>query len=369
MYNLPFVIIYLLGASALSFLLLNNIRKIIITYQLFGPAKQRDLHLKPVPSFLGFGFFFLFILGTFFYSKLFDPFINYPSLAFSLLVLSLVGIWDDLNPMRSYQKLLCQLMAIGALLTLNQNLVVVDLYGFLGIRSIPYFVGFLFTSFIGVVMINSFNLIDGIDGNAAFASLLGFTLFALFFFGVDNEVMFGLCILLVGMNIGYLPINFSKTKKGFMGDTGAMFMGFMLFFMTLLTVNSNSVLLGNLIESKSIIPLMPLTVFSLPIIDTLSIYIYRLSIGKSPFSPDNFHLHHLALRYFNTNHMISALGLNFFTLVFAVVMSYFSFNHKPIVSITVYFAIIFCVITYSIWIRKKVRIKLGNRKGNVILLD
>ena len=64
--------------------------------------------------------------------------------------------------------------------------------------------------------INSFNLIDGIDGNAALIGIISFICFAILFWIVDNTPFFGLSVLLIGMLMAYLPINFSKNKKGFM---------------------------------------------------------------------------------------------------------------------------------------------------------
>ena len=71
-------------------------------------------------------------------------------------------------------------------------------------------------------MINSYNLIDGIDGNAAITGIISFICFEYYFGLLKNQPFFGLSLLLTGILIVYLPINLSKHKKGFMGDTGSM---------------------------------------------------------------------------------------------------------------------------------------------------
>ena len=111
---------------------------------------------------------------------------------------------------------------------------------------------------------------------------------------------------MIGIMGSYLPFNFSKKRKVFMGDSGSMFIGYILFVMSMLVVNSTAPVLDNLSFDRAIIPIVPLTIFILPIIDTASIYLYRLSVGRSPFSPDKYHMHHLILM-FTKSHLVSSL--------------------------------------------------------------
>ena len=154
-----------------------------------------------------------------------------------------------------------------------------------------------------------------------------------------------------------------------MGDTGSMILGFMIYLMTLVFINTDSILLSNIIPSKSLIPLVPLSLFILPVLDTLGVYSYRVSIGKSPFSPDNFHLHHILLKKFSSNHLVSSLFLNFNALLFVMIMSFISFNTSPKIAIALYFIFVFSVILITNSIRSKMRLKLKNRKGNVVFVD
>ena len=136
MFTIEFFGIYLIATSIISYLALNVIRGTVITYNLYSPIKERDLHHKPLPSILGFGFLFLTIVGTFFYSKFFDSSISYSSMIASLLIVSIVGLRDDLKTIGSSEKLLFQLISVLILLYFNPNLIINNLYGFLGINSI-----------------------------------------------------------------------------------------------------------------------------------------------------------------------------------------------------------------------------------------
>ena len=369
MFDPYFVLSFLFGSVFTTFFLLNGIREIAVNFNLYGPNKKRDLHVRPIPSILGSGFFISLVLGTFFYSNTFNEFIEYETLIVSTLILTLIGIRDDLRIIRSFEKLIFQILAIGILIYFNPNLMADNLYGFLGIYDIAPIISFPFTIFIGISMINSFNLIDGIDGNAAILGIISFSCFAILFWLIDNTPFFGLSILFIGILIAYLPINFSKTKKGFMGDTGSMIVGYMLYICTLTFINSQSIYLENILPAKSLLILGPLTIFSIPIIDTLSIYSYRIKIGKSPLAADNFHIHHMTIRFFSTSHLISSLFLGLIGLVIVIIISSLILKIPPFWSITAYFIIITLCILISFRYRQKLRKRLGNRKGNVEVID
>lgn len=369
MFSFFFSIVYFSSGLVASYLILDSIRKFIRTFNLFAPNKLRDLHRKPIPSFIGVGFIVLFLLGTFFYSKLIDAHIDYSVFLLCLLIITFIGVRDDLLEIGSKEKLLFQLIAINILLFSNQDLVIDQLYGFLGIHEMPFYLAYFFTCFIGVAVINSFNLIDGIDGNAGVNALISFVLFGVIFWTLENHAFLGICILMSSLVLGYLFINLRRVKKGFMGDTGSLFLGFMIYVMTLMLMNSESVLMSNILPSKSVLPLAPLSIFILPIIDTLSVYSYRIKIGRSPFSPDNYHLHHLVLKLFSRHHFTSALFLNGFVLSFCLLFAILSFNTPPFISIGLYFLFVFVLVIYSNRIRTKIRRRLGKKATDVVVFD
>ena len=217
------------------------------------------------------------------------------------------------------------------------NLVLTNLNGFLGLYELPLWFGFPFTVFIGVFMINSFNLIDGIDGLSGFISIIAFTSFAVLFWVLDYKACFGICILMTGIILAYLPFNFSKKRKVFMGDSGALFIGFLLFLMTMMVVTSNEPIIQRLIH-KSILPIAPMTIFLYPMIDTASIYLFRLTLGQSPFVPDRWHTHHLLLMLTNS-HLMS--------LFMVALFSYLAFWISAVNFIALFF-VVFLTLVFAI---------------------
>ena len=154
-----------------------------------------------------------------------------------------------------------------------------------------------------------------------------------------------------------------------MGDTGSLFIGFLIFLMSLLWLNNESIFLENIISSKAILPIPLLCIFIVPIIDTLSAYSYRIKIGKSPFSPDNYHLHHLSLRLFSRRHLNSSIFLNGLGLLFNVVFAIISFRLKSYILITTYFISVLIIVLYVNNLRRKLRRKLGRKASDVIVID
>ena len=367
--DFTFTALYVLGSLVVSYFLLSSVREFIDSFRLYPKSKSRDLHKKPIPSFLGIGFIVIFLLGTFFYSSSFETVFHFNTILVSLLIITIAGVRDDLFEISSKEKLFYEVISITVLLWGNPDLVIENLHGFLGIYDIPLTFSYLLTAFIGVSIINSFNLIDGIDGNAAINGIVTFVLFGILFYATEYYAIVRLCALITSMLIGYLFINLSKKAKGFMGDTGSLFIGFLIFLMSLLWLNNESIFLENIISSKAILPIPLLSIFIVPIIDTLSVYSYRIKIGRSPFRPDNYHIHHLSLRLFSRRHLSSSIFLNGLGLLFNVVFAILSFNTKSYVLISLYFISVLITVLYVNNLRSKLRRKLGKKASDVIVID
>ncbi len=365
MYNIIFIVPLIIIMAVLSFFVADNIRKFIFEYDLFPKKKDRDIHKHKVPSSIGIGFLIVFTVGTIFYQENFINIINYVALIVTSIIIVALGFLDDLNALRSKKKLLFQVIAIGIFLYFNEHLVVDNLNFFLGISEISIIPAIISTVFIGVIMINGFNLIDGIDGFAAIITIISSLCFALIFWGIGSSIPFLMSILLASILLGYLPINISNKKKGFMGDSGSMFIGYMFFIFTLIYLQSDFTFLFNVVKNKSVLPLAPLSINIIPILDTLSIYYYRFSIGKKPLTADNFHLHHMMLYYINPNPFIVSLLAGAFIIIFCGVMSVVTFTCSAIIAISTYFILLFFLMVVVLYFKSKMRLELGNTNGNV----
>ena len=247
------------------------------------------------------------------------------------------------------------LIIISAVLA--DNLAITNLNGFLGLYEIPLWIGFALTVFIVVFMINSFNLIDGIDGLSGFISIIAFTSFAVLFWVLDYKACFGICILMIGIILAYLPFNFSNKRKVFMGDSGALFIGFLLFLMTMMVVTSNEPIIQRLIH-KSILPIAPMAIFLYPMIDTASIYLFRLTLGQSPFDPDRWHTHHLLLMLTNS-HLMSSVLISLMSLFMVALFSYLAFWISAVNFIALFFVVfltlVFAISNLRLYLRRQQR--------------
>jgi UDP-GlcNAc:undecaprenyl-phosphate GlcNAc-1-phosphate transferase len=164
-----------------------------------------------------------------------------------------------------------------------------NLFGFGEIELGP--LGIVFTYFAIIVVINAYNMVDGIDGLIGSLSLNTFTAIAILFLISGNNSYLTYPLILATAILPYMMYNlgfFKKhTKKIFMGDAGSMFIGLSVIW--LLTIGTQG-------ESASFRPVTALWICAIPLMDMLAIVMRRYRKGKSPFKPDRDHLHHILQR-------------------------------------------------------------------------
>ena len=164
-----------------------------------------------------------------------------------------------------------------------------DLFGFGDINLGP--VGIIFTYFAIIVVINAYNMVDGIDGLIGSLSLNTFTAIAILFLISGNSGYLSYPLMLATATLPYLVFNlgfFKKyTNKIFMGDAGSMFIGLSVIW--LLTMGTQG-------DNASFRPVTALWICAVPLMDMLAIVMRRYRKGKSPFKPDRDHLHHILQR-------------------------------------------------------------------------
>lgn len=293
--------------------------------QLVKPVIERSVHVRPIPTFGGVAFFMTMVLTLSLVQALQLSYVGNHLIA-AITILFMVGLKDDLVVSTARVKLLGQLLAIS-FLVFSPELAVTGLHGFLGIEEIPVILGVAIGAFILLAIINSYNLIDGIDG---LASVIGMVIGAVYagVFYLSGEHFYVLVSLsLVGMLGGFLRYNFSRgDRKIFMGDSGALIIGLVIGFLTLKVLNissSTAVIDGFLPENRL---LFVLAVLYIPFLDTTRSIIIRLLNKKSPFEPDRNHTHHVLLDTGFT-HKQATLILGFLNLVvvgvFVLLSSFF----------------------------------------------
>ena len=211
-----------------------------------------------------------------------------------VIIIFIMGVKDDLTVLTAQQKFTGELIAFDLLIFFG-NIRITDLHGFLGIHQISMTPSLLLTLLVGFGIINSINLIDGIDGLAAgICSIVTITFGAWFFFIRQHE-MLTICAAVLGSLIAFSYYNvFSRNNKIFMGDTGSLVLGFIL---TFFVIN----FLESAIPGKSSIniqaaPAIALGILSIPVFDTLRVFWIRILRRQSPFHADRLHLHHVLIQ-------------------------------------------------------------------------
>lgn len=328
LFSLPVMSIVSAIAAYLMATIFNLYPGIIYLFKTNGlmndPAKDK-VHSREVPNLGGIGLFITFSLTL----LLFVPFLNNTvadlsnvlSLLSATIILLFLGIKNDLVLMTSKKKLVIQIIAVSIVCIL-QDVRISDFHGLLGIGELPYFVSVAFSIFVFVLVINSVNLIDGIDGLASSIGILASLGFGIAFYMADNYIMTLLSFVLVGSLLGFLKYNLSIDRKIFMGNCGALIVGFLLAYQGIMFMNINpEYVQGYNYENSSI---LLLALLSYPLFDLLRVFIIQIRQKKSPFVADTNHIHHRLLRL-GLNHKQATLFLLASNLTL-IIITYFTIN-------------------------------------------
>ena len=288
---------FLIGIALLAFLVNHYFSKkallIALRKRLFAEQSARSSHQHPTPAFGGVSIFIVVMITILLtIGAGFDNAIGF-TLA-SCFILFLTGLKDDLIGTSARTKFLVQLLA-AFLFVVNPDFALGHLSGFLGIGLMDpnwtYLIGMAFI----VSLVNAFNLIDGIDGLSGMTAIVSFSVFGVYFYLNDHYIYTIFCVTLIGALASFLTFNFAKPGgKMFMGDTGALVVGFLLavFSLRILELQPLEAFVGFYPKNA---PLFILSVLIIPVLDTARIIVIRLSNGQRPWHADRSHMHHVLL--------------------------------------------------------------------------
>ncbi|MDC3130087.1 undecaprenyl/decaprenyl-phosphate alpha-N-acetylglucosaminyl 1-phosphate transferase, partial [Bacteroidota bacterium] len=277
---------YLVTSQSLPFIIYFSKVK-----NLTAKVDERSSHTSNIPNIGGIGI----IAGIYIVTLSLSFFIlNYEESKFiialfiSLLILLFVGFKDDMLGLSAIAKLLTEIGTATAFILLT-DCRLDNFYGLFGIYELNYFVSIILSIFIFVVTINSYNLIDGIDGLAGGYGIIAMIAFLFLSLSANNLVGLILCVTIIGSLAGFLKFNLSKSKrKIFMGDTGSLVVGFLISVTALITLSSNN----DYSQISNNIPVLVLSILSFPYIDTLRVMFIRKKNKQKFFKPDKNHIHH-----------------------------------------------------------------------------
>lgn len=304
----------------------------------------RKVHTKPMPRLGGLGIYMGFLLGYILFGTMS---IRMNAILIGSFIIIITGIVDDINPIPAKVKFLFQTIAASVVAFYGQILLSdVSALGFyidFGILSYPITVIFI------VAIINCINLIDGLDGLAAGLS-------AIYFMTIGIVIVYWLKIfdlnaiitfIMLGATLGFLCHNFHPAKI-FMGDSGSMFLGYIIAVIALL--GFKNVTLTTL--------LAPICLLAIPILDT-SFAIIRRFVNKKPIDePDREHLHHQLLNL-KLSHRNTVLIIYIIDILFAFAMLVYMLGDK-IIGIIMY-ALLFILVLIFIM---KTNIIIDHTKKN-----
>ncbi len=247
----------------------------------------RKVHQKPIPRIGGIGIYVAFMAGTLAMLDFgaFEPDVQRGiiGLLVSSSLIVLLGIVDDYKSLPAKVKLLGQIVAASVLVAFGVQIdFIADPFGdyfYLEYFAIPA------TIFWIVGLTNTVNLIDGLDGLAAGVATIASITILLVAIQNDFVLVTILTAALAGAAIGFLRYNFNPAKI-FMGDTGSMFLGFML---------AGISVIGAVKSAATIALIVPILALGVPIMDTSFAIIRRYRGGVPIFKPDKGHLHHRLL--------------------------------------------------------------------------
>ena len=277
------------------------------------PSEARKIHSRAIPRVGGIAVvlaFFAPILSLALYTnRISDLLYSDLRLVFGLFVGALcivgLGVYDDIKGAKAHTKLFGQIFVALGMWCIGFR---IELLGAplgaawpLGLLSLPLTIIWI------VGVINALNLIDGLDGLASGIALFAaIVLFSVAF--ADRSVL--LCLMtaaLAGSLVGFLFFNFNPAKI-FLGDSGSMFLGFLLASISIWTQRKGATAAALLI---------PVLALGLPILDTTLSFVRRVKNGKSPFEADKEHLHHRLLAL-GLSHRNAVLTLYTVSIVFCV---------------------------------------------------
>lgn len=311
------IAICFLFAFTITYIVIPSIVKFSKEKFLFDSPNERKSHTSAIPTLGGSAVFLGMIIPvTLFGETDFDHSFKY--LIAGLLILFFIGVKDDILVISAKKKLYAEIFAIFLIVVLG-DIRLTNFHGFLGIHEIPYLVSVLFSIFMIVVIINGFNLIDGIDGLAASVGILTLScLGAWFIFSADYSNA-AFCFSGSGALLAFLRFNlFSKRNKIFLGDTGSLIIGLVLSVEIIFFLEES--LINPVADIYFSAPALAIGLLIIPLTDTLRVFTLRVIAGKSPFIPDRSHTHHqlLDLGISHIHSTLIILVLNLLILVISI---------------------------------------------------
>lgn len=314
--DIPATHILLLALGGLAFSLIVSLLSVLEFKryaQRLGIVDQPDhrkIHTTPIPRIGGIGIIFGFFAGILFFDLAVGLLPEFTGaipkantyLLTGAIVIAVTGLVDDFRGISFRQKLVVQSLVavfiIKAGYRLHFDFGIFP--GYASALSIPI----TFIWIIGVT--NAVNLIDGLDGLAGGVFLIALITITACLMLAGQAIPFIMVFCITGAVLGFLLVNWHPAKV-FMGDTGSLFLGYIIACYSLQ---------ATAVSSGFFIFLIPVFAVGLPVFDTLLSMTRRALKGRPMFYPDKDHIHHRIKRVFGYNQRGTVYMLYGISLVF-----------------------------------------------------
>ena len=281
-----FPLLSFVTAFVVTLITIPPILQFVKKYSLYDIPDYRKEHKMPIATFGGVAIWAGMVVSMMLWFS-FSRETSIIGFMFSLVMLFSMGIMDDLKNLPARYKLvietgLAMIMALAGTRITSFN-------GLFGIHELPLTAQYTITILAIVGITNAFNLIDGIDGLAGGIGFMSLVTLGLFLMLSGDSNMALIAFSLAGGLLAFLYFNLNPARI-FMGDTGSLVLGFVVSIMCIRLIQVNNVLEIPVIPHA---PVFALGIVLIPVFDTLRVFAIRMWKGKSPFSPDRTHIHHL----------------------------------------------------------------------------
>jgi UDP-GlcNAc:undecaprenyl-phosphate GlcNAc-1-phosphate transferase len=338
----------------LGMLIIPILRKIAYKINFTDKPNPRKVHLQPIPLVGGISIAIVLICVLMISPHFIAIVKKYLTILTCGFILLIVGVIDDKTDLNAKFKLVIQLCL--ATIVVHNDTRISSFYGFLGINEINIYLQYFLTITVITGVVNAFNLMDGVDGLVGTLSFLGFTMLLIVSVFLKNIELATICTLFIGSILSFLKYNLSKKRKIFMGDSGTLFIGFVLITLGINILENEKI---NVNQHYNYLFLLLITFFSIPVLDSIRVYLVRIKNGNSPFKPDKSHLHHLFLS-FGINHK----KISLFIITMCMITFFIGFGLISLLSITL--IVLSIIVTFIIFIKILLAIRDFNYWKNTI---
>ncbi|MFV0606955.1 MAG: glycosyltransferase family 4 protein [Niabella sp.] len=284
------ILITAIISFVVAFLAIPVVIQIADKKKLYDIPDERKLHSHAIASLGGIGIF----LGFAFSSLLTLNIASHQEFQYFLaasFIIFFIGLKDDLVLLSATKKFIAQIAAAAIIIHLG-GIQIESFYGLGGMEELDSMIGIPLTYITIILIMNAFNLIDGIDGLAGSLGLIVTLLGGTYFYFSNMFDYAAFSFAMAASLLAFLIFNFNPAKI-FMGDSGSLLIGTIASILVLKFINVAG-------SPQAALPIasalaIGISAIIIPLVDTIRVFAIRIVKGRSPFSPDRNHVHHLLL--------------------------------------------------------------------------